>query len=127
MDEAPISQSEQDGKKRKKKRKKGPYIPSDEDLEGDDGQFGIFTKPSKQELALMEDSMTSVQTGEMHDYQLEKRDEIKEKEKAKVRKQDTLRGWWSVCLSDSCQTVSSPSVLNLTISSSSYLFHPTPP
>ncbi|GMH62152.1 hypothetical protein TrRE_jg13203 [Triparma retinervis] len=89
MDEAPISQSEQDGKKRKKKRKKGPYIPSDEDLEGDDGQFGIFTKPSKQELALMEDSMTSVQTGEMHDYQLEKRDEIKEKEKAKDADEDS--------------------------------------
>ena len=85
MDDVPVGQQGgvEGKKKKKKKRKKGPHIASEEDLVGDDGQFGIFTKPSAAELALMEDSMTSVQTGEMHDYQLEKREEIREKEKAK--------------------------------------------
>jgi len=71
-------------KKKKKRSKKGSHIASDADLEGDDGQFGIFTKPSTQELALMEDSMTSVQTGELQEFQIATRDEIEEKEKAKA-------------------------------------------
>ena len=85
MDDVPVGQQGgvEGKKKKKKKRKKGPHIASEEDLVGDDGQFGIFTKPSAAELALMEDSMTSVQTGEMHDYQLEKREESREKETAK--------------------------------------------
>eukprot|EP00520_Triparma_pacifica_P017978 CAMPEP_0118661674 /NCGR_PEP_ID=MMETSP0785-20121206/16418_1 /TAXON_ID=91992 /ORGANISM="Bolidomonas pacifica, Strain CCMP 1866" /LENGTH=612 /DNA_ID=CAMNT_0006555155 /DNA_START=131 /DNA_END=1965 /DNA_ORIENTATION=+ len=88
MNSAPIASGEEPPKKKKKKKNKGPYVATDDDLEGDDGQFGIFTKPSQKELDLMEDSMTSVQKGELQEFQLQNRDEIEEKEKAKAHQLD---------------------------------------
>ena len=68
------------GKKRKKKSKgKKAHVATEEDLEGDDGQFGIWGKPSHKEINLMEDSLTDLQRGELNEHQITTREEQAEK------------------------------------------------
>ena len=63
--------------KKRKKRKHNYADDANLDLGGDDGQFGIWGKPTKQELDLMEDSITDAAKGELNEHQLQTREEVR--------------------------------------------------